>query len=284
MWRTDPVDNTATNRPAIIWVHAGGFNSGIGSAYAAVDRHCQRLLATRIVSLSIEYRIDTTSNCQGVQDYTGDPNDPAYLAHARMHPRHHPAQQDTQAAVRWVRRHAADYRVDPNKVAVGGFSAGAVTAANVAYNSDLAGSWAYSSDDDPHADSHVQAAFGASGCNYPPTTIGAGDGQCRSFTQSSTLRSTTTIAWCQPSRGPQRRTGGGAHVLLRPERPCTEPLQLAQGRHRCAMDHVPGPRAEDLQRHAAAERRPVLSLVGADRDDGGPERHELLRERGRTRR
>ena len=82
---------------------------------------------------------------------------------------------DAQAAVRWVRRHAATYHVDPNKVAIGGFSAGAVTADMVAFNADLAGTWKYSPDDDPAASSRVQAAFGASGCNYDPSTIGAGD-------------------------------------------------------------------------------------------------------------
>ncbi len=176
MWLTNPVDNSATNRPAIIWVHGGGFRGGIGSSYALLTGVAAGYSQRGYVSLSIEYRIDTTSNCQAVQDYTGDPNDPAYLAERAQCLRGiTAAQQDTQAAVRWVRRHATDYRVDPNKVAVGGFSAGAVTAANVAYNSDLAGNWAYSPEDDPHADSHVQAAFGASGCNYDPTTIGSGD-------------------------------------------------------------------------------------------------------------
>jgi len=128
------------------------------------------------VLVSIEYRIDTTSECQAVQDYTGDPNDPEYLAmRAQCERGITAAQQDTQAAVRWVRRNARRNGVDPNKVAVGGFSAGAVTAANVAYNSDLAGDFAYSPQDDPDADSRVQGAFGSSGCNYDPTTIGAGD-------------------------------------------------------------------------------------------------------------
>lgn len=175
LWATNPVDNEATNRPAIILVHGGGFKGGIGNAYpllTSMGEYAER----GYVLVSIEYRIDTTSECQDVQDYTGDPNDPDYLAmRAQCQRGITAAQQDTQAAVRWVRRNASRYGVDPNKVAVGGFSAGAVTAANVAYNSNQAGDVAYSAQDDPHADSRVQGAFGSSGCNYDPTTIGAGD-------------------------------------------------------------------------------------------------------------
>lgn len=175
MWITDPVDNQAALRPAIILVHGGGFKAGIGKGYEMLDTF-QSYAQRGYVVMSIEYRIDVTSDCQGVQDYTGDPNDSAYLAdRAQCFRGITAAWQDTQAAVRWLRRHAAEYRVDPDKIAVGGSSAGAVTAANVAYNSDLAGNWSYSSADNPHADSRAQAAFGASGCNYDPTTIGAGD-------------------------------------------------------------------------------------------------------------
>jgi acetyl esterase/lipase len=42
------------------------------------------------------------------------------------------AQEDGLTAVRWVRAHAAEYGVDPAKVGIIGFSAGAVTAMNVA--------------------------------------------------------------------------------------------------------------------------------------------------------
>jgi poly(3-hydroxybutyrate) depolymerase len=38
------------------------------------------------------------------------------------------AQHDAQAAVRWLRRHADQYRIDPERIAIGGTSAGAITA------------------------------------------------------------------------------------------------------------------------------------------------------------
>jgi alpha/beta hydrolase fold len=177
LWVANPVDNTATNRPAIIWVHGGGFVGGIGSEFSLASGAGVQYAKRGYVGLSIEYRIDTTSQCQYVQDHQHDVPLPANFAALYDQCREGivAAYQDTQAAVRWVRRHAAEYRVDPNRVAVGGFSAGAVTASHVAFNSDLAGTWQYGPDDNPAASSKVQGAFGASGCNYDPSTIGAGD-------------------------------------------------------------------------------------------------------------
>ena len=177
LWVADPVDNTAANRPAIVWVHGGGFVGGIGSEYGLAAGAGLQYAKRGYVGLSIEYRIDTTSQCQYVQDHQHDvPLPPNFDAlRAQCVRGITAAVQDAQAAVRWVRRHAVAYRIDPNRVAIGGFSAGAVTADMVAFDADQAGSWKYSADDDPTASSRVQAAFGASGCNYDPSTIGAGD-------------------------------------------------------------------------------------------------------------
>jgi acetyl esterase/lipase len=43
------------------------------------------------------------------------------------------ATQDAQSAVRFLRNHAQKYRVDPRRIAIGGSSAGAITAAQVGY-------------------------------------------------------------------------------------------------------------------------------------------------------
>ena len=42
------------------------------------------------------------------------------------------AVEDARAALEWIRRHSADYRIDPQWIAVGGGSAGGVTAVNLA--------------------------------------------------------------------------------------------------------------------------------------------------------
>ena len=49
----------------------------------------------------------------------------------------HP-KQDAQRAIRWVRSHAEDFKIDPEKIGIVGFSAGGEVAALVAY-SDFAG-------------------------------------------------------------------------------------------------------------------------------------------------
>jgi acetyl esterase/lipase len=163
-----PAGDTAKNRPAVIWVHGGGFRTGTKAATTTVaSEYAQR----GYVTLSIDYRLDPGNRCQDVQD--GKITDPDELAAetARCERAIFAAQHDTQAVVRFVRANAAASGVDPGKIAVGGFSAGAVTALHVAYRSDDPGDVG----DLDGVDSRVQAALAASGCNYDPDSIGAGD-------------------------------------------------------------------------------------------------------------
>ncbi len=189
LWVADP-HNGVANRPAIIWIHGGGFAKGIDSMYGLANGTGKEYAQRGYVSFSIEYRIDTTvigtgaqppSLCQWVQD-NQDPNSQLWLDRRDQCARNiTAAQRDALAAVRWVRMHASTYAIDPNKIAVGGFSAGAVTASNVAYQHDDVGTDSYfAGDDRSPATSYAQAAFGASGCTYAfdggvPTTIGPGD-------------------------------------------------------------------------------------------------------------
>jgi dienelactone hydrolase len=50
------------------------------------------------------------------------------------------AQHDAQAAVRWLRAHAATYGIDSSRIGIGGESAGAITAALVGLHSEDVGS------------------------------------------------------------------------------------------------------------------------------------------------
>ncbi len=183
LWVAEPVNDTPL-RPAVIWVHGGGFAKGIGSMYGLAADVGAEYAKRGYVGFSVEYRIDTTlvdppsttSLCQWVQDHE-DPNDPLWVQRALQCKRNVlTAQYDVQAAVRWVRAHAAEYRVDPNRIAVGGFSAGAYTAANVGYRTDDISPYVYFTGDQPTAAaSRPQAVFGASGCQAQPSTIGTGD-------------------------------------------------------------------------------------------------------------
>lgn len=190
MWVADP-DNGLTNRPAIVWLHGGGFAVAIDSMYSLANGVGREYAQRGYVGFSVEYRTDTTlvgsgarppSLCQWVQDNV-DPSNPVWQQRSAQCRRNVlAAQHDAQAAVRWIRDHATQFGIDPNKIAVGGFSAGAVTAVNLAYRGDDVGTVSYYPGDDRSvAKSKVQAAFGASGCAYPdsgqgaPTYIGPGD-------------------------------------------------------------------------------------------------------------
>lgn len=184
LWIADPGD-TLSLRPAVIWVHGGGFAEGIDHMYPMTVEYAAEYAKRGYVGFSVEYRIDTTfvgspgnlvPLCIWVQA-NQDPNDPLWVQRRAQCERNIlAAQYDVQAAVRWVRHHAAELRVNPHRIAVGGGSAGAVTAANVGFRSDDVSPYVYFTGDQPStAASKPQAVFGASGCAYLPGSIGPGD-------------------------------------------------------------------------------------------------------------
>lgn len=92
----EPSEAAANKRPAVVMIHGGGWMFGDKSFYAPMASH----LASRgYVAFSINYRLA-----------------PRY---------HYPAQvDDSMRAVRWIRAHAADYSVDPDRIGALGDSAG----------------------------------------------------------------------------------------------------------------------------------------------------------------
>ncbi len=120
----EPTGDAITQRPAIVWVHGGGFSGGNKSSPELIDE-ANWFAKEGYVNVSIDYRLapigcvgTVTASCViGIHD----------------------AQWDAQAAVRWLRANAATYRIDVNRIAMGGSSAGGITAANVAYSTDDVG-------------------------------------------------------------------------------------------------------------------------------------------------
>ncbi len=116
----EPSGDTEPARPAFVWIHGGGFTGG-DKADAVHVEMATRFAKRGYVATSINYRLR-----EGEYFDDGDPRLPQVIAEA---------QHDAQAAVRWLRANAAAYHIDPNRIAVGGSSAGAITALYVNYNS-----------------------------------------------------------------------------------------------------------------------------------------------------
>ena len=118
---------TAPRRPALIWAHGGSFQGGdktdqVASAVAT-------LFAKRgYVTASINYRtLAPPSGCDTA-------NVPLACYNAAI-----AAGDDAKAAVRWLHAHAADYRVDANRIVIGSESAGGIIATEVGTMADRPG-------------------------------------------------------------------------------------------------------------------------------------------------
>ncbi|MCX6951917.1 MAG: alpha/beta hydrolase, partial [Verrucomicrobia bacterium] len=83
--------------PGIVWIHGGGWTGGIKTE-ARAKEFCTTLANAGYVAVSVEYRL-------------GDGAWPTNL-------------HDCKNAVRFLRAHAAEYHLDPERIAVAGGSAG----------------------------------------------------------------------------------------------------------------------------------------------------------------
>ena len=112
----EPAGDSATGRPAVLWVHGGSFSGG--DKAAPFDALWSTDLAKRgYVVASINYRLGAGPSNVTITN----------------------AQHDAQAAVRYLRANAAALGIDPARIAITGYSAGGVTAIEVAQSSTDAG-------------------------------------------------------------------------------------------------------------------------------------------------
>ncbi len=162
-----PVDDTNVSRPAIVFIHGGGFRFGNSASLATeASAYAQR----GYVTFSINYRLDPDNGCDQIpRDRVPDPSQNAVVVRCTNSVL--AAQHDSQASIRWIRANAAGLGVDPSRVAVIGFSAGAVTAVRLAYRADQPGDVG----DHLEQSSAVQAGISAAGCDFVPDAIGPGD-------------------------------------------------------------------------------------------------------------
>ena len=101
-------------RPAVVFFFGGGWNSG---SYTQFSRHAEYLASRGMVAFCADYRVNKKHKTE-----------PKVCV------------SDGKSAVRWIRSHANDLGVDPNKIIAGGGSAGghvaAATATITAFDED----------------------------------------------------------------------------------------------------------------------------------------------------
>ncbi|MBI5723655.1 MAG: alpha/beta hydrolase [Planctomycetes bacterium] len=97
-------------RPAIVFFHGGAWRAGEPKQFYPQSRH---LASQGMAAFCAEYRL--TPEGVKVSDCVSD----------------------AKSAVRWIRRHAAELGVDPNRIAAGGGSAGGHLAAAAALTTDM---------------------------------------------------------------------------------------------------------------------------------------------------
>jgi poly(3-hydroxybutyrate) depolymerase len=115
----EPSGDTALSRPLIIWAHGGSFIGG-SKTDSDVSSLSQRFAKKGYACASIDYRLGFF------------PIDSANSVKAVVR-----AVQDMKAAIRFFYKDRADgtnlYKIDTNRIYIGGSSAGAITALHVAY-------------------------------------------------------------------------------------------------------------------------------------------------------
>jgi acetyl esterase/lipase len=192
-----PTGDTIDARPAIVWVHGGSFRSGSKASPEIVDQ-ATTFARQGYVTVAINYRLSATG-CTVI--------DAVCIQSIRD------AKWDAQAAVRWLRANAETYGIDENRIAIGGSSAGAITALNVGYGADDPGT-----SGNPGESSAVLAAVSLSGAALL-TAPNAGEAAALLF--HGTADALVPYAWAQDTVTRAETAGlivemttweGGGHV------------------------------------------------------------------------
>jgi predicted esterase len=150
----EPAGDDAPVRAAVVWVHGGYFKRGSKTIEWYQEVREQYVKAGYVV-FSINYRLNDslpegllpTVETLRLEEYINEAKDAAH---------------DAQAAVRWVRAHAAQYRVDPNLIAISGHSAGGIISQMVGFNEDDPGT-----SGTPGVSSRVAAVVSSAGGTLP---------------------------------------------------------------------------------------------------------------------
>ena len=107
--KNDPITDP---RPVQMWMHGGAWTKGSGTR-ASIQGYAQDAASRGYIGVTISYRLR---------------NAPAALPGSALD-----AYDDAVAAVQWLKDNAARFRLDPNAIIVGGYSAGSINAMNLVY-------------------------------------------------------------------------------------------------------------------------------------------------------
>jgi acetyl esterase/lipase len=141
-----PAGDDETARPALVYVHGGGFKNG-DKADPLPTTTSTTFAKLGYVVVSINYRLLAPESCTGANGISPECNTAGLEA---VH--------DGQAAVRWLRANATKYGIDPERIAIAGESAGGIVATGVGVTADNPGS-----SGNPGYPSTVDAFFSISG-------------------------------------------------------------------------------------------------------------------------
>lgn len=160
-----PADDTGalTDRPLLVFAHGGSFKNGSRKG-TEIAGYLRRMAGHGYAAATISYRLRPTGTA-------GSKPNHELIVEAALGDSDtlRDAQHDMQAAVRFLRANAATYGIDPDRIAVGGSSAGAVTALQAAVNEEDPGA-----SGTPGVSSEVAGAVAVSGA-ADPDHIEAGD-------------------------------------------------------------------------------------------------------------
>ncbi len=112
-----PRGDTATQRPALIVAHSGGFYTHTKTDRVSTDT-AKHFVQRGYVVISINYRLLAKVDCGSLAGMITDISGCKVAAMA--------ATSDGQAAVRWLKANATTYGIDPGRIAMTGDSAGAI--------------------------------------------------------------------------------------------------------------------------------------------------------------
>jgi dienelactone hydrolase len=188
-----PVGDTQTSRPALVWVHGGGFSGGDKGNPLPVDV-ANTFAKQGYVVVSINYRL-LGSGC------ASNPSQPSCTIAALE------AQHDAQAAVRWLRSHAGFLGIDPTRIGIGGESAGGITATLVGLHSEDPGS-----SDNPGFQSTVGGFVSISG--GLPNGVFASAGDALGLFFHGTADNVVPHEWSDATTAEMLEAGVGAWLQL----------------------------------------------------------------------